>query len=155
MLIIEPFKKERVQPASYDLTLGRGFKTIKPNQIISCDKKVKYDRIDEDKIVVYPGKFILATTQEKLILPNQVVGELSGKSSWGRRGLKIENAGFIDPGFSGTITLEILNEGSAPIVIKAGQEICQIEFRELKRKAKNSYDGKYQHQEGTTGAKEG
>jgi len=68
--------------------------------------------------------------------------------------LKIENAGYVDAGFKGQLTLEILNEGDAVINLTKGCKICQIIFEELKTPAKNSYNGKYQNQKGVTGSRE-
>ena len=153
-LIIEPLVLGAIQPASVDLRLGSEFMKIEKKQVIRSDHRVIYNKCKCDEFRIKPGEFILATTIEWLELPNNIVGELSGKSSWGRRGLKIENAGFVDPGFKGNLTLEILNEGSAPVIIKKGEPICQIEFRRTLTPAKNPYNGKYVGQSGTTGAKE-
>ena len=96
LISIFPFKKDNVQPASYDLRLGRDFLKIKEGQIITSKKEVEYVRLNEKGIILEPNDFILGTTLEKIKLPDNIVGQLSGKSSWGRRGLKIENAGFIE-----------------------------------------------------------
>lgn len=152
-LCISPLFKGRIQPASVDLTLGKGFLSINSNQIIKSQEKVEYHSFDTCEFILPVGGFILATTLEWLELGNSIVGELSGKSSWGRRGLKIENAGFVDPGFKGNLTLEILNEGSAPVMLKSGEPICQIEFRTLLTSCEQAYKGKYVRQKGVTGAR--
>jgi dCTP deaminase len=153
-LIINKIGKEQIQPASVDLRLGKGFLEIEREQVINGIDEVKYSKlIDDEQAMLLPGDFILATTFEWLELPNNIVGELSGKSSWGRKGLKIENAGFVDPGFKGNLTLEIKNEGPAIIKIEYGQAICQIEFRRLMTPAEKPYNGKYIKQKGTTGAR--
>lgn len=152
-LFISPLFKDSIQPASVDLRLGKGFLSIDSEQIIEAEKEVKYKKIDKAVYVLKPGQFVLATTLEWLELGRNVVGELSGKSSWGRRGLKIENAGFVDPGFKGNLTLKILNEGSAPVLLKVGEPICQIEFRKLLTPCEQVYKGKYVEQSGVTGAR--
>lgn len=151
---IDPFEEKYLQPASVDLRLGSGFLEIDPNQVISSTQEVKY-RVTggPDFIVLAPGQFVLATTQEWVELSGKVVGRVNGKSSWGRRGLKIENAGFIDPGFRGNITLELLNEGNVPILLRVGEPICQIEFIRLMSPCRVLYHGKYVGQTGVTGAK--
>jgi dCTP deaminase len=79
-----------------------------------------------DNFVLHPGRFVLGVTMEWLSLPRTLSGYVSGKSSLGRRGLVIETAAGLHPGFSGCLTLELANVGEVPIVISPGMEICQI-----------------------------
>ena len=88
-----------------------------------------------------------------MTLPNNVAAFIEGRSSIGRMGLFIQNAGWVDPGFSGTITLELLNANKHPIVLRAGRRICQAVFAFLDSETKYPYDGKYQGQSDTTGSR--
>lgn len=90
---------------------------------------------------------------EELNLPDNIAAFVEGRSSWGRLGLFIHNAGWIDPGFLGTITLELFNANSVPIVLSPGERIAQIVFARMSRPAQNAYDGKYQGQKGVTESK--
>jgi dCTP deaminase len=96
---------------------------------------------------------ILATTLERVSLPLDICARLEGRSSIGRMGLFIHNAGFIDPGFDGQITLELVNTGNSSIQLETGRRICQIVFEELKNPSERGYRGKYQHQNGATGSR--
>lgn len=83
------------------------------------------------KFIVHPGRFVLGSTLEWLRFPNNVGGYITGKSSLGRRGLIIETAAGVQPGFCGTLTLEIANVGEVPIAITPGMRVAQIFFHEL------------------------
>lgn len=132
----------KIQPASYDLRLG--------NEFIFPDS----DPIVTNKPIVIPSHtFVLATTLEKVNIPNYICGFVEGRSSVGRTGLFIHNAGLIDPGFSGQITLELFNAFNDDISITPGMRICQIVFHMLDKPCTDSYNGKYQNQIGTTPTK--
>ncbi len=153
-LVIKPFVRKNVQSASVDLRLGRGFLVPDYHGIkyISLDSKIKYREIDEDETTILPHHFILGTTLEYVCLPNYLTGSVEGKSSVGRRGLFVQNAGWVDPGFEGNITLEFYNAGEVPIKIFAGREICQIVFDFTDKPVKKPYRGRYQGQRGVTGS---
>ena len=89
----------------------------------------------------YPsGQFILASTVETFNIPMMLSAQVSGKSSWGRMGIMVHvTAGFIDPGFSGKITLEIVNMGHAAVALPTGKPIAQITFDELSQLPANRY----------------
>jgi|SRR5210317_1648000 dCTP deaminase len=139
--------------ASVDLTLSNSFTKIVDYEIIKFDQKVNYKSLNINEYLLEPGAFILASTVEKINLPNNISAFVQGKSSIGRLGLQIQNAGFIDSGFSGQITLELHNQGPCPILLEAGKFICQVIFIEQKTPSTNPYNGKYQNQTGATGSR--
>ena len=79
-------------------------------EVISMTDEIKYRKIESDSIVIPPKSFILATTREYVKIPNDLVAFVEGRSSIGRMGLFIQNAGWVDPGFEGQITLELFND---------------------------------------------
>ena len=134
-----------IQPASYDLKLGKSY---------ICDRNLPPILItDKDTITIPPKGFILATTLEYVKIPNDICAFVEGRSSIGRTGLFIHNAGLIDPGFEGQITLELFNSSNDTIVLKPGMRICQIVFHTMNEPAVDPYNGKYQHQKNATGSK--
>ena len=147
-LKIEPLSKNAVQPASIDCTLGSDFLVVDENtmDIITFRKEIKYRKIRAKEITLPPHSFILATTQEYLELPEDLTSFVEGRSSIGRMGLFIQNAGWVDPGFKGRITLELYNSNSLPIKLESGRRICQLVFCRMDRKASAPYKGKYQGQ---------
>lgn len=101
-------------------------------------------QIPEGRAIVIPPKgFVLAATKEYLKIPNNLSAYVEGRSSVGRKGLQVQNAGYIDPGFEGTITLELFNASDVPIALKPGRRICQLVFFELMCETEKPYDGKY------------
>lgn len=144
---------DRLQPASIDLTLGDEFKTLKKEQGLTMDREPEY-KTHKSKGFYLPAKqFCLATTAEKINLPNNVSAFVEGRSSIGRMGLFIQNAGWVDPGFTGQITLELFNASDNLILLEPGRRVCQLVFAELKSPAKFPYNGKYQNQSGVVGSK--
>ena len=107
-LSISPLEKEQIQPASVDIRLGNTFSVIEdsPSGVITMDQEITYKTIQSDTYVLLPGQFILATTMEYFVLPDDLTAFVEGRSSLGRMGLFIQNAGWVDPGFEGEITLE-------------------------------------------------
>lgn len=155
LLVVEPISDEQIQPASVDLRLGRHFLKIDENttESMSLDRDTRYIEFESDEVVVPPNSFLLATTKEYIKLPNNVTAFVEGRSSIGRMGLFIQNAGWVDPGFEGEITLEIYNANRLPIRLIAGRRICQLVFALMDREAENPYKGKYQGQRKATGSK--
>ena len=86
-------------------------------------------------------------------LPNKLTAFVEGRSSIGRMGLFIQNAGWVDPGFEGEITLELFNANRLPIKLESGRRICQLVFAEMDQEAQNPYCGKYQGQKNSVGSK--
>ncbi len=154
-LVIEPIDEKSVQPASVDCRLGDHFLLVEENQmdIITLESEIKYREITNESITIPPHSFLLATTQEYIEVPNDLTAFVEGRSSIGRIGLFIQNAGWVDPGFKGRITLELYNAGSLPIKLQAGKRICQLVFCKMDQAAQNPYKGKYQGQRVTVGSR--
>ena len=154
-LIINPLTNEQIQPASVDIRLGNTFSVVDdtPTGIITLENQIKYKSITTDTYLILPGQFVLATTMEYFELPNNITAFVEGRSSLGRMGLFIQNAGWVDPGFKGEITLELFNANRCAIELKTGRRIGQLVFAEMDAYALNPYNGKYQGQTGATGSK--
>ncbi|MDQ6436146.1 dCTP deaminase [Mesorhizobium sp. LHD-90] len=136
--------EEQIGAASLDIRLGRWFLVVQqskrsiidlakndPAGIEEIDGKYYYIPFQEN-FIVHPGRFVLAATLEWLRFPQNIGGYITGKSSLGRRGLVIETAAGVQPGFCGTLTLEIVNVGEVPIAITPGMRIAQLFFHELR-----------------------
>ncbi|WP_078434087.1 dCTP deaminase [Metabacillus halosaccharovorans] len=143
-LKIAPISKTQFQPASVDLRLGNHFLAIDETSVpyLSLDKSFDYREFYEDKILIPPHGFILGTTLEWIKLPNNLTAFVDGRSSIGRLGLFIQNAGWVDPGFEGNITLELYNANQVPIELTSRRRICQLVFAELDQEGP-AYCGKY------------
>ena len=149
-LRVEPFSDDLVQSSSLDLRLGNEFALYKNGGVIDVKKgpgDVEKIRI-EDSIEIAPKEFLLATTLEYIKLPPYLTAFVEGRSSLGRLGLFIENAGWVDAGFEGQITLELYNANNSPIRLYAGMRICQLVFARLDREPEKVYRGKYLGQRG-------
>ncbi len=154
-LVAEPIEKEQIQPASIDIRLGNTFSIVRDSSsgIITLENKIEYETIETDTYVLLPGQFVLATTMEYFELPDNLTAFVEGRSSLGRMGLFIQNAGWVDPGFKGEITLELFNANRCAIELKAGRRVGQLVFAEMDDTAMNPYNGKYQGQKGATGSR--
>lgn len=154
-LVINPVTKEQIQPASVDIRLGNTFSVVDdtPSNIITLDSQINYKTITTDTYLIMPGEFVLATTMEYFELPDNLTAFVEGRSSLGCMGLFIQNAGWVDPGFKGEITLELYNANRCAIELKAGRRIGQLVFAEMDAPAINPYNGKYQGQMGATGSR--
>lgn len=136
-LLIEPFDDSLVQPNSYDVRLADCFSWHAPGTAIidPYNAQTISDGLEhtiDANFVLQPGQFVLGATSEKFSLPNNIVGQLTGKSSLARLGVMVHvTAGFIDAGFShppAQITLEIVNVGARPVRLHAGMPIAQMVF---------------------------
>ncbi len=154
-LQITPIERDQVQPASVDIRLGNTFSIVEdsPTGIITLDKEIKYKTITTDTYVLLPNQFVLATTMEYFELPDDLTAFVEGRSSLGRMGLFIQNAGWVDPGFKGEITLELYNVNRCAIELKAGRRVGQLVFSRTDDVAMHPYNGKYQGQKGATGSR--
>lgn len=154
-LMIEPITEEQIQPASVDLRLGNHFLKVDENTVesMSLDKEINYVSFNSSEIIIPPHSFLLATTKEYIKLPDYLTAFVEGRSSIGRIGLFIQNAGWVDPGFEGEITLELYNANRLPIKLTEGRRLCQLVFAKLDQKAQNPYRGKYQNQTKATGSR--
>jgi dCTP deaminase len=144
---IEPFNRDQLNPASYDLRLGNTFKRYKAGErgvSIDCAKKetmeARTDNFDHD-VWLFPGTLYLMHTVER-IHTDRFVPIVDGKSSVGRLGVFVHvTAGYGDPGFNGQYTLEVLV--TYPTIVYAGMRIAQIRFHELSGGPPKLYDGSY------------
>lgn len=152
---IEPFNKKLVQPASLDCRLGNDFLIADNSKMknITLNSEILYRRVTSSSITIDPLSFLLATTLEYIRLPNNLTAFVEGRSSIGRIGLFIQNAGWVDPGFEGCITLELYNANSLPIKLEAGRRICQLVFCKMDEESEYPYNGKYQGQKTTVGSR--
>ena len=153
--MITPSEKEKSQPACVDVRLGNTFSIVEdsPTGVITLGSEIKYKTIQADTYVLLPGQFVLATTMEYFELTNDMTAFVEGRSSLGRMGLFIQNAGWVDPGFKGEITLELFNANRCAIELKSGRRVGQLVFAKMDTPAENPYNGKYQGQRGATGSR--
>lgn len=162
-IVIEPLDESCIQPASIDLHLADTALKVSEKHNGFIHPKWPPDMVEvpllDDEWVLWPQTLYLASTTEYVAVPPDLVAEVWGKSSLARLGLQVHvTAGYIDPGFCGQITLELVNLSHLPIVLRPGMKICQISFRLLDRVADKPYGSKglgsrYQHQRGPTPAK--
>jgi dCTP deaminase len=159
LLEINPLDDIQIQPSSVDLRLGNEF-LIYPEDIEIIDVRDPYfsnrlikEIATEEGFIIKPKQFVLATTIEYIKLPDFLTAFVEGRSSLGRLGLFIENAGWVDAGFEGNITLEFYNANSIPIKIYPGMRICQLVFAKMEDRPEKPYRGKYQGQRGTTASR--
>jgi dCTP deaminase len=146
-IAIEPWDPALVQPASVDLRLGASFRVFHNHRAAAIDLEDPPARLTElieiredEPFVIHPGEFVLGRTLEWVRLPDDVVARIEGKSSLGRLGLIVHaTAGFVDPGFEGTLTLEITNLTRIPIVLWPRKPIAQLSFMTLDRPAERPY----------------
>ena len=151
---IEPIEDRQIGPASVDLRLGGTFRTPRATDgMYSMSEPIEYERADGEAFVIPAHGFVLATTAESIRLPDYLTAFVEGRSSIGRLGLFIQNAGWVDPGFEGAITLELLNANAAPMRIEAGRRICQLVIARADGPVDRPYAGKYQGQHETTGSR--
>ncbi len=146
---------KNIGPASLDLRLGNSFLFPVKEQRVKLGEEVKYNKIvvaDGEVVWLAPGEFCLATTVEQVWLANHEAAFMQGRSSIGRAGLTVENAGFVDPGFDGHITLELKNDTNYPIGLIPGYRVVQIVFMSTTGVSKG-YSGKYNYQVEATGSR--
>lgn len=140
-----------IGPSSVDLTLSPSFaKLTSVSMIINPEDALTYDKFTSDKYKMNSNEFILASTNEYIRVPEDMAAYVEGRSSIGRLGLQVQNAGFIDPGFEGQITLELKNQSGMDLILYEGMRVCQIVYVKLSSKAQTPYQGKYQKQLGAT-----
>lgn len=162
-VVLEPFDEVLVQPASVDVRLGEDVRVFDNHRYTHIDPRRPQPNLTRivrvpfgEDFTLHPGQFILATTQETLTLPDDIAARLEGKSSLGRLGLLTHaTAGFIDPGFSGQVTLELSNTATLPITLYPGMLIGQLCFMSMSSPAARPYGSPglgshYQGQRGPT-----
>lgn len=154
-LLIKPLEEEQIQPASVDIRIGNSFCMLNDckSGIINIREKPEYINVTQEKLFLFPGQFILGTTMEYIKLPDNLAVFVEGRSSLGRLGLFVQNAGWVDPGFEGEITLELFNASRFSIELHSGDRIAQLVFARMERNADKPYSGKYNGQRGATGSR--
>lgn len=148
-LAITPFVKENIGPASIDLTLGKEFRVYGKSQRIDITEKSDYKDFTEelitDKITLKPGDFVLGVSEERIKLPEDICGTLTGRSRFARLGLAIHaTASLVQPGVDNKQVFEISNLSGNELVLHAGTKICQLMLETVKGKAK--YKGTFKDQ---------
>jgi dCTP deaminase len=165
-IVLDPFDASMVQPSSVDVRLDRYFRLFDNHKypfIDPAEDQPELTRLIEvapdEPFILHPGEFALGSTFELVGLPDDVAARLEGKSSLGRLGLLTHStAGFIDPGFSGHVTLELSNVATLPIKLWPGMKIGQMCFFRLSSPAENPYGSgpygnRYQGQRGPTASR--
>ena len=160
---VEPFDPKMIQPSSVDVRLDRFFRVFENHKYEVIDPSIEQPDLTRevavapsDHFILHPGEFVLASTYEVITLPDDIAGPLEGKSSLGRLGLLTHStAGFIDPGFSGHITLELSNVANLPVKLYPGMKIGQLCLIKLSSSAEHPYGSalygsRYQGQRGPT-----
>jgi dCTP deaminase len=162
-LVLEPWDAELLQPSSIDVRLDRFFRVFNNSAYTHIDPAIQQDELTSlveaegnSPFVLHPGEFVLGSTLEVVTVPDDLAGRLEGKSSLGRLGLLTHStAGFIDPGFSGHITLELSNVANLPITLWPGMKIGQLCLFRLSSPSEHPYGSavygsRYQGQRGPT-----
>ena len=165
-LKVEPFHEAMIQPSSVDVSLDRFFRVFENHKYEVIDPSIEQSDLTrevavggDEYFILHPGEFVLASTYEVITLPDDIAGRLEGKSSLGRLGLLTHStAGFIDPGFSGHITLELSNVANLPVKLFPGMKIGQLCLIKLSSPAEHpygsaQYGSRYQGQRGPTASK--
>ncbi len=148
----------QIQPASVDLRLGDSLRVYEDIDVIDTQEMPEPDEVRTGETLrLNSGEFALASTKETVCVPDDLSAEVKGRSSVGRAGFHIHTAGWVDPGFEGQITLELVNHAPAPVILHADMRICQIVFDTLDEPAVTAYgdkpDAKYQGQTGPTASR--
>jgi dCTP deaminase len=162
-LVVDPFDEKSIQPASIDVRLDYRFRVFINSRYTHIDPAEQQDDLTElvekqadHPFILHPREFVLASTFERFVLPSDLAARIEGKSSLGRLGLLTHStAGFVDPGFDGTITLELSNVANLPITLWPGMKIGQLCLFRLSSPALNPYGSgavgsRYQGQRGPT-----
>ena len=162
----EPFTESMIQPSSVDVRLDKFFRVFENHKYSVIDPSIEQPDLTREVItegdepfILHPGEFVLASTYEVITLPDDIAGRLEGKSSLGRLGLLTHStAGFIDPGFSGHITLELSNVANLPVKLFPGMKIGQLCLIRLSSPAEHpygseKYGSRYQGQRGPTASR--
>ncbi|OEU86490.1 deoxycytidine triphosphate deaminase [Streptomyces abyssalis] len=160
---IDPYDPAMVQPSSIDVRLDRYFRVFENHRYPHIDPAVEQpdltrliEAVGDEPFILHPGEFALASTYEVITLPDDIASRLEGKSSLGRLGLLTHStAGFIDPGFSGHVTLELSNVATLPMKLWPGMKIGQLCMFRLTSPAEHPYGStpngsRYQGQRGPT-----
>ena len=162
-VVIEPYDEAMIQPSSIDFRLDRYFRVFENHRYPHIDPAVDQSDLTrvveapgDEPFILHPGEFVLGSTYEVVTLPDDIAARVEGKSSLGRLGLLTHaTAGFVDPGFSGHVTLELANVATLPIKLYPGMKIGQFCFFRLTSPSEHpygssEYGSRYQGQRGPT-----
>jgi len=166
-LKVEPVDlEEQLQPVSLDIRLGTEFREFKHNSespsIIHFDDDIEEEMektviSDDGTFILHPDEFVLSDTKEYFEIPDNIVGEVTGRSSIGRLGVTVhQTAGLFDPGFCGKGVLELKNVSERPVALEPGMRIAQMTFEKLNSSCNEPYNSernKYQNQNGAVPSK--
>ncbi len=165
-VLLDPSDPSMVQPSSVDVRIDRFFRLFDNHKYAVIDPRADQPDLTRlvevapgESFVLHPGEFVLGATYEQVTLPDDLAARLEGKSSLGRLGLLTHStAGFIDPGFSGHVTLELSNTATLPIVLWPGMKIGQLCFFRLSSPSEHPYGSgatgsRYQGQRGPTASR--
>ncbi|MFL6154710.1 MAG: dCTP deaminase [Marmoricola sp.] len=165
-IAVEPFDPAMIQPSSVDIRLDRFFRVFDNHKYPHIDPAVEQADLTrevepegDEPFILHPGEFVLGSTYEVCSLPDDIAARVEGKSSLGRLGLLTHaTAGFVDPGFSGHVTLELANVATLPIKLYPGMKIGQLCFFRLSSPAEHpygseKYGSRYQGQRGPTASR--
>ncbi len=165
-VVLDPSDPSMVQPSSVDVRIDRFFRLFDNHKYPVIDPRADQPDLTRlvevepgESFVLHPGEFVLGATYEQVTLPDDLAARLEGKSSLGRLGLLTHStAGFIDPGFSGHVTLELSNTATLPIVLWPGMKIGQLCFFRLSSPSEHPYGSgatgsRYQGQRGPTASR--
>jgi dCTP deaminase len=165
-VVLDPWDEAMLQPSSVDIRLDRFFRLFDNHKYAVIDPSIDQpdlthlvDVDPNEAFVLHPGEFVLGSVFERVSLPDDVAARVEGKSSLGRLGLLTHaTAGFIDPGFSGHVTLELSNVATLPIQLWPGMKIGQLCFFQLSSAAEHPYGSaasgsRYQGQRGPTASR--
>ncbi|MDO4821602.1 MAG: dCTP deaminase [Rothia sp. (in: high G+C Gram-positive bacteria)] len=165
-IALEPYDPSMIQPASVDVRIDRFFRLFDNHKYPYIDPSQKQEDLTrlvevapDEPFILHPGEFVLGSTYEKVTLPDNIAARLEGKSSLGRLGLLTHStAGFIDPGFSGHVTLELSNMATLPIMLWPGSKVGQLCFFQLTSATEHpygsgAYGNRYQGQRGPTASR--
>jgi dCTP deaminase len=162
-IVVEPYDEAMVQPSSIDFRLDRYFRVFENHRYPHIDPAADQsdltrmvEPLGDEPFILHPGEFVLGSTFEVVTLSDDLAARVEGKSSLGRLGLLTHaTAGFVDPGFSGHVTLELANVATLPIKLYPGMKIGQLCFFRLSSPAEHpygsaKYGSRYQGQRGPT-----
>ncbi|MCL2090808.1 MAG: dCTP deaminase [Micrococcales bacterium] len=165
-VVLDPYDPDTVQPSSVDVRLDKFFRLFDNHRYAVIDPAAEQPDLThlvetdaDEPFVLHPGEFVLGSTYEQVTLPDDIAARLEGKSSLGRLGLLTHStAGFVDPGFSGHVTLELSNVATLPILLWPGMKVGQLCFFRLTSPAEHAYGSarygsRYQGQRGPTASR--
>ena len=165
-VVLDPWEPAMLQPSSIDVRLDKYFRLFDNHKypyIDPAEDQPDLTRLVEiaagEPLILHPGEFVLGSILETVTLPDDVAARVEGKSSLGRLGLLTHaTAGFVDPGFSGHVTLELSNVATLPIKLWPGMKVGQLCFFRLssaveKPYGADAYGSHYQGQRGPTASR--